>query len=167
MTTSTISDAIEDIPPEQGKFCANCAHLIGNRHYPNKQELVNWKCGHPNNTVEWKVDLVTGLKYRIFKEENIYKVRDPGIDRIVDPKAIFRAEMCGPKGNWYEQYVEPERISPSGYDIVKPAVKIGGKEAKEIIENPFSEDQAAAIRRKAQENIAARKALKNVKASDL
>jgi hypothetical protein len=93
------------LPEEDKKICADCTNLIGVRYATNEPRKY-WRCGHPNNTgpssaeETWRIDLVTGLKYRIFKIEDIYTVR---------------LEHC--KGDWWEKYVKREYSELQARDI--------------------------------------------------
>lgn len=94
----------EGIPPEEGKFCADCKYLLGVRY---RAELVKeWRCMYPENLKENKevMDLVTGILHyhRVFFYENIYDLRNlTGITLNDKP-------ICGPEGRWYEEYKPPE-----------------------------------------------------------
>lgn len=83
---------MEGVPPEEGKFCADCKHLIGVRYMKGTEDLTKWRCGRPENIKEERLNLVTGIKKKEFHQIDIYPVR---------------YNLC--RGNWYEEYVEPER----------------------------------------------------------
>lgn len=127
--TSTISDTTVfpgdtiGVVDADDKVCADCARLIGVRH--RVAEIESWRCGHENNTgksddkATWRKDLVTGLKYRIFKVEDIRVVRET---------------QC--KGDWYEKYIQPVR---------EPT--IGGSVAIEFDEDALAANKDAATKR--------------------
>lgn len=127
---------------DDAKVCASCKHLIGVRYNTGEAE-ERWKCGHKNNTQEWKNNLVTGLKYRIFVITEIKRTR---------------YEHC--KGDWYEEYLLP---------VKEPT--IGGLEAKELTEIVFDPDAIKRNREAAAKVIEERRQNKNklsgLKASDL
>lgn len=121
----------EGVPEEQGKFCADCTHLIGVR-YAKEEAEKRWKCGNPKNTVEWKMNNVTGIKYRIFSWNDIMHVRE---------------QEC--KGNWYEKYEHPEYHSVD---------TIGGEEPVIFDEAAMAAGKEAAAKRLA--DLKARKGIK-------
>jgi hypothetical protein len=118
----------EGVPDTEGKFCADCKHLIGVRYKP---EAANWNCGHPENDNGMSdADLVTGLKKRMFKH-SIYNLRYyPNKNIIPNP--------CDQAGNWYEKY------TPPNYDVVDT---IGGEEPVIFDEAAMAAGKEAAAKR--------------------
>ena len=101
MSTPEDTAVAVGIPPEEGKFCADCKFLLGVRD--NKYDADKWKCCHPNNS-KWKpADLVTGIKEREFK----FNIRELRYLNTVD-SAAGGVAVCGPQGRWYEKYEKPE-----------------------------------------------------------
>lgn len=131
---------LEGIPPEDGRFCCDCAYLLGVRY--KTDDVSKWRCVHPKNLVknESATDLVTGLKkfIRVFMVEDIYALREVS---TVEVTPEFAREYCGPKGSWYEKYIKPE---------YKPEPKIGGMDA--VV---FDHDALAANKKAADERVAA------------
>lgn len=118
---------MEGIPPEEGKFCADCEHLVGVRW---KEDSDNWKCGHPRNAKEGDPDLVSGMKIRLFK----YPIRDLRYSQsFTDNTEWFNGEKgkaCGKEGLWYKKYEAPEykdtqASAPKVQDEVGPGKKSG------------------------------------------
>lgn len=100
MSTESENTVAIGIPPEEGKFCADCKHLLGVRD--NKDDAEHWNCAHPNNS-KWKpADLVTGIKQREFK----FNIRELRYRSTVD-SAAADVGVCGPEGKWYEKYERP------------------------------------------------------------
>lgn len=131
----------EGIPPEEGRFCADCESLIGVRY--NKEDVATrWNCGHSNNASWAEPNLVTGIKYRIFKIPIIelrYGIPKPGV------------EFCGLEGKWYKKYEEPKRELTS----------IGGKDVKELAtDQVFTQEDLEESRRKAEQRLQEVKARK-------
>lgn len=115
----------EGVPPEEGKFCADCKHLIGVRH--NQNERNNWNCGHPNNDLGMgEADRITGIKTRRFKT-NIYELR---YTSSIDPT------VCGPHGTWYEKYEPP--------NLVEDRPNIGGDLGSELVFDDAAAEAGAA-----------------------
>lgn len=91
------------------KACSDCAHVIGVRYKVEDAE-TKWRCGHEKNTISWKTNPVTGLKYREFK---------------VVPIMDARVGHC--KSDWWELYVAPVHVG-------EPT--IGGQIASDITLDP-------------------------------
>jgi hypothetical protein len=81
------------ISSETPKFCKNCAHLIGLRHYP-EHNSGDWKCGAPENIKG--LDLVTGANLLYYKD--CYEAR------------LVEDTRCGLSGKWYVEYTPPKHI---------------------------------------------------------
>lgn len=96
---------METIPPEDGKFCADCARLIGVRYMKSPEDVTKWRCGHAGNIEKEKLSLVTGIRKKIFRIEDIGNVR---------------YGVCA-KENWYEKYEEPQRYTQEGTEHKQPA----------------------------------------------
>jgi hypothetical protein len=88
------------VPPEEGRFCADCKHLVGVRH--SKYDADKWNCGHENNAKWADTSLITGVKKRIFKF-TLIELRYLGT--LESSKAGM--SICGPEGRWYERYEKP------------------------------------------------------------
>lgn len=82
----------------EGKFCANCAHLIGVR--TQDEFHVGWQCGHENNVQAKFINPVTGLEQKTYKMLNCLEVRHV-------------ETACGPTGSWWTEYQRPVH-APSG-----------------------------------------------------
>jgi hypothetical protein len=102
----------EGIPADQTdlKFCADCSHLIGVRW--NTEEISKWRCGHKNNIVEEKINLVTGIKKKLFIREDINYLRNTDTP-----------DVCGPSGRWYERYIKDDRPELDPAPTVSPRRK--------------------------------------------
>jgi hypothetical protein len=118
--------------------CNTCKHLIGVRTH--LENYAKWRCGHKNNIVETKVNLITGLTEKFFLRENLHSLRYT----FDDPS------VCGPEGTWYEEYIEP---------VYTPAPTIAGKEAIEL--DIFGSTELQANRKAAADRLAAIKAKRN------
>lgn len=122
---------------EKEKVCVDCMHLIGVRY---KIDVAKgWNCGHEKNHDYWEKDLVTGLKHRIFKIEDIYHVR---------------LNNC--KGNWWELYTPP---------APKESISIGGSVPVEFDNEELNKNREAAARRL--QEVKDRKAGKKLTDTDL
>ena len=82
-----------DFEAHTGRFCANCKFLLGVRY--NFDSAEKWHCVNPNNINRTKHDLVTGKLLRDYIVPNIYLLRED-------------STLCGPTGNWYEEYEPPQ-----------------------------------------------------------
>lgn len=129
---------------EDLRFCAECKHLLGVRSKPWDAE--DWACHHPNNLLknEPYFNLVTGIQQylREYQEGSLFILR-------ADPA------YCGPNGQWWEEYIEPEyKAEPS----------IGGKQGRIIIptEEVFSTAELSASAEAAAKRLAELKAKKKV-----
>lgn len=77
---------------EEPKICADCKHLIGVRHRP--EDVDKWRCGHPKNIEDEKLDLVTGITNKWFAVNDLHILRSGHLH-------------CSREGSWYEEYVPP------------------------------------------------------------
>lgn len=126
MQTLETSDIVEGIAPEEERFCADCKHLIGVRYKP---EIKNWQCGHPNNILKTKTNLITGIKEKIFIRA--------GYDGLEYLRYKDEIDTCGRVGKWFERY--EERSEPP---------TIGGMQPSEMLsEEDLKKNREAAQRR--------------------
>lgn len=110
MTTSPTEETKQEL-----KLCIKCAHLIGNRNYPEwNDDPDKYRCGAPQN--KKGVNLVTGLT--IFKLSPCINQRSFLKTRLVD------LDTCGEEGKWYEEYKQPIRtVSTEVSDASVPTAK--------------------------------------------
>src|SRR2546430_15602218 len=94
---------------QEKKFCKNCAHLLGNRNYP--ESWSTWKCDKTKSVQG--VNLVTGEL--VFAAAFCSNVRED-------------QTSCGTIGRWYEEYKRPSLLHPdnsiSGEFHIKKSKKL-------------------------------------------
>lgn len=103
------------------KACVDCKHVVGIRHRTDEAE-AKWHCGHPNNTVGWETNPVTGLSHRIFKFHT----------------SIMNVRLNNCAGNWWELYTPP---------APKESISIGGSVPVEFDSEELNKNREAAARR--------------------
>lgn len=92
------------------KFCKNCAHLLGNRSYP--ESWSTWKCN--KTKIAQGINLVTGEV--IFSAAFCGDIRDD-------------QTSCGTIGKWYEEYKRPSLLQPE---------ELSSRKSKRITEDDLS-----------------------------
>lgn len=96
------------------KFCRDCKHLLGVRY--NVDQAGNWLCVNEKNIIKKSYNLVTGKVIWLLRRDNCENSREDN--------PLPSEDICGPKGNWFEEYVKPDFISTGAKeDPVSPSKK--------------------------------------------
>lgn len=74
---------------EDERFCRDCRHLVGRRHYTETAE--EWRCHSSRNVLATGKDVVTGATTYNLRFETCYDCRSDDAG-------------CGSVGSWFEAY---------------------------------------------------------------